>query len=299
MNGLLDILLNKDGLDYDTANFLLEALVNSDEADWPDILEPFVKSDKALEMLKCEPDALLSSQEILTSLMKEKAGLAARLKASDEAHLAREEQRRAVYLAVAKAFLEALDAGVLQCLDVHGVARCARLCSQSRMLASAPKIWEPRIQLLYVEWGAITCSSRAQLTPRDLFYSLKRPRFDGIYISECGYNHPIRFGCYMDFQKNAEEYKSGRKFMWCDYRRYLLLFPKYEKAEKAWALVLQSTCHYQEVEDLFRKIDPCTHKNPNRSVNGASRNERERTIPHMTHEVFAGRYSFDPELNLV
>jgi len=237
-------------------------------------------------VLSSVPDVVARSRTALARVAATRAAAAAAAAAAPH-----------VSSALAKAFLDVLGLGSsLIHMDVHGLARCARLCQESSALVSETHVWQHRVEQLRRKWNLPCVLSSVG---RECFFGTLRPRLDGIYIGECGYEHHIRYGAHFDFHKNAEQIRSQRTCLWVDYRRYLLLLPPEEGV--GWALVLQDTCSAEVAEDLLLGINPGEHANPSKEatrVRGEHRSTASRVKSMkatLSAKTFAGQYVFHPE----
>eukprot|EP00931_Biecheleriopsis_adriatica_P057821 TRINITY_DN34324_c0_g1_i2.p1 TRINITY_DN34324_c0_g1~~TRINITY_DN34324_c0_g1_i2.p1 ORF type:complete len:372 (-),score=74.65 TRINITY_DN34324_c0_g1_i2:43-1158(-) len=250
MSVLLDAFDDAGLLDHETRSFLVEALVNADESDWQDIIEPFLMPvEPALLALKV-PGVLQKSQDALEREEKRK-----------------EKKDQLGWMTVA--FTKAMSNGTLsQALGLHTASQCNCLCKAVRGSIAACELWHHgtaracrRWRLAMPTWPAGE-SSRW----REHYFSLLRPRCDGIYVGECGYRRWVRVGHHMDMRKNGAALAAyggrGGSQEWVAYRRYLRFLPESEDGE-CWALVLQDPCSRKAAEQvLLSPLDPRTHENP-------------------------------------
>jgi len=275
MTELLDA-MDDAGIDPETAAFLIEALGNAEPDQWPDIVEPFVKEPAAvLKVLSSMPAVIARSSAIVES--QENATRAAR-----EAAEAAE--------AKARAWMEVLS-GVLEMVNVRCVSRMARVCRETRKLVSADSVWDWRTRRSCTLWGIqwIGCG-------RDAFFNTLRPRYDGMYVGECGYTHYFRMGCSTDLRKNAEQVKSNQTSFWVDYRRYMRLLPPDPKTNIAHAMVLQDTCSVDTAESLFSELDVNTHVNRFMPSQFRAPANKARSRSSLEAKVFVGTYRFLKEI---
>jgi len=246
MSELLDV-FDEEGLtDPQTRRFLVEALANAEEADWRDILEPFVPPEHALRVLASVPGVRTRS-----------------LKALPAAHSLAEAEP------LAQDFLLALASGVLAACGMHAAMRCAQLCrgaadALTPLKEAGALFWQLRAQAAATAWRVpLPCEG----TWRQRFLATLRPRCDGIYVGECWFKRYVRLGHHADMRKNAAAlaFDGGRGATseWLNYRRYLRLLPEVGGGNMMWALVLQDPCPRSVAEGaLLEDIDLENHRNP-------------------------------------
>jgi len=132
--------------------------------------------------------------------------------------------------------------------DVYTLTRFDRLCKDARQLTEKDRFWEPRVRAVCDVW-VLPDPVSSERTWRAHFFSLLRPRWDGVYIGQCGYLHRVRPGTSMS---------SSRKQIWMDYRRYVRLCPPDETGVLR-ALVLQDAAPLDVALGVLLGLDPCTH----------------------------------------
>jgi len=250
MSELLDAFDDAGLLDVDTRTFLVEALIEAEATEWQDILEPFVTpTEPALKVLEEVPNVLQRS-----------------LRALAEAAVAPPEQAVDPLFDL---FMQALPTGVLHCTGLHTAAQCARLCKAARTAAADSETWRRRTQAAIAAWAlpAMDAPPSDEDTWRNRYLSLLRPRCDGIYVGECGYNRWLPVGHHIDMRKNAAALMQyggrGGQAEWIGYRRYLRLLPRDPIDGKCWAFVLQDPCPRASAEKvLLQGVDPLSHENP-------------------------------------
>ncbi|OLQ14501.1 putative rhodanese domain-containing dual specificity protein phosphatase [Symbiodinium microadriaticum] len=284
MSELLDVLDDAGVLDRDTRLFLVEALCNAEAEDFADILEPFAPGfvEPCLTALKV-PGVLSRSWK---ALQKEE----------------RIEEEKMSPLAVV--FLQVLGQGVLEASGLHTVSRCARLCRTARDAAAQGDLWQHHVQHTTALWSLPRPDLVGQETWRQLYLAVLRPRCDGIYVGECGFQRWLRVGHHTDMRKNAAALAAyggrGGQAEWVSYRRYLRLLPPDAEGGRR-VLVLQDPCPRNAAERvLVHGVDFATHCNPAKSgglpdgaVPSASDADRIR------RRICVGTYSFDPKEAMV
>lgn len=144
-------------------------------------------------------------------------------------------------------FLQWTPDGLHFC-DVYTLLSVDRVCRDARLMTRQDRFWEARVRAFCHVWGLPDPSS-SQRTWRAHFFSLLRPRWDGVYVSQCGYLHRVRPGT---------SATSSRKQIWTDYRRYLRLFPPDDSGVLR-ALVLQDAAPADVAVGVLLGLDPSTH----------------------------------------
>lgn len=284
MSVLLDSFDDAGLEDTDTRRFLLEALANADEDDWPDILEPFLSpADAALQALRTAPGVVAKSLAVL---------------ANDAVAAARRQAELDKVDPLSTFLLESLGLGVLAALGLHSVGSCSRVCRAASQAARANMLWQVWTEGLWRRWQL---PEPATLEPgtdwRELHLSTLRPRADGIYVGESKYWRRVNPGNHMDLRKNSKDLALKRDpGEWIGYRRYVRLLPP-EEDGLGWAMVLRDFCQADVAEAVLAGFDECalgSHRNPSRpdaelGEDGApSTDDPSRLLTR----IFVGRYRF-------
>lgn len=285
MTELLDA-FSDEGLDSETAGFLVEALANAEEADWPDIIEPFAPPDRALAVLSSVPGVLDRTV----------------------AWLACEEDRRQEVMNCASRFLDALAFAMLAHSSGFCLARWSRLCRSARKSTARREVWEHRARVVISLCGVRPPAGKL-VDWRAEFFRHLRPRLDGIYVGECGYDHFIPYGSSTDLRKNAKEFNwmkgakgSGLDVRY-DYRRYVRFFPPGEDGALR-AIVVQDAGPRDDLLTMLHGMDPVSHVNPQKQE--AIRHEakeishsKKEEVANMQSRACAGRYKVCAERSRV
>jgi len=176
-------------------------------------------------------------------------------------------------------------------MNLYQLAVCSQVSRDVLHVSRGDKFWELRVQRACGTWGA----PRPAKGPwHRRFFSVLRPRCDGIYIGECGYSKE-RTGVNL-----MEARGMTSRFIWCDYRRYLRLFPPLEDGS-CWALIFRDACPRGAGEEIVMDVDPRTHVNPDESEGRVATEMRSSaaqanaTREQLTARVCAGRYEYSPE----
>jgi len=188
--------------------------------------------------------------------------------------------------------------GAFSFADVYALARCQRLCKRARDLVSVPHVWEPRLRAVCAAWSLPCPTARAGgalvgeeldkgASWRDLFFELRRPRCDGIYVGQCRYVSRIPPGATMQ----ANIFTKG--YQWVEYQRYLRLLPP-DPADGGIlrALVLRDVCPFKAAVAALASMDPRAHVNclaPEKSLEHRTHVSTQEKIE--TH-VAAGTYTW-------
>eukprot|EP00747_Dinoflagellata_sp_TGD_P166873 gnl/TRDRNA2_/TRDRNA2_190352_c0_seq1.p1 gnl/TRDRNA2_/TRDRNA2_190352_c0~~gnl/TRDRNA2_/TRDRNA2_190352_c0_seq1.p1 ORF type:complete len:293 (+),score=35.75 gnl/TRDRNA2_/TRDRNA2_190352_c0_seq1:150-1028(+) len=131
----------------------------------------------------------------------------------------------------------------------YSVGRIWMLCRDTAKCAASHPVWVSFVQAAVTRW-ALACAPEEEISDwHRTFFSLLRPRLDGIYVSQCGYLHRMSPGSSMT---------SSKLSMWVDYRRYVRLFPPDENGALR-ALVLQDAGPLEVAVEVLLGLDPCTH----------------------------------------
>ncbi|CAJ1354539.1 unnamed protein product [Effrenium voratum] len=282
MSEFLDALDDAGVEDRETRLFLVEALSNAEEEVWSDVLEPFVNGGLEACLASLKKEQVL--QKSLTALQKE------------EKHV----EEKISPLAVA--FLQVLHPGVLYASGLHTVATCSRLCRQAHEAACQGDLWQFRTVATCQRWNLQPKLPRGTGKARGVwqkhFLQLTRPRCDGVYVSECGFQRWLRVGHHSDLRKNAAQLAAyggrGGQSEWVGYRRFLRLLPPQDGCH---ALVLIDPCPRDVAEAvLVDGVDLATHRNPARSEGvpeGAVPNAHD--ADRIRKRICVGTYSFSQE----
>lgn len=281
MSELLDAFDEVGLLDGETRAFLVEALAHAEAAEWRNILEPFVTP--------VEP-ALLALAHVPHVLERTQRALAAAVDANAEVS------------ASVEALLRALP-GVLAASGLHCAAQCARVCQSARIAASDVELWRKRTEHSAARWGLPQPVPPAgDISWRERYFSLLRPRCDGIYVAECGFRRWVRLGHHMDLRKNGEALKAfggrGGTAEWVDYRRYVRLLPRDPTDGSLWAFVLQDPCPREFAEKILASgVDPRSHRNPAKSEGILAEGALPTAVDasRLRKRICVGRYAFSPD----
>jgi len=173
--------------------------------------------------------------------------------------------------------------GVLGLLDVHSLARCARLCRRAGELVSVEWVWEPRVQHICAMW-ALGCARAG--TWRKTFFEVLRPRCDGIYVGECRYVHRICPG------SSLEPRSKNRGYHWVDYRRYVRLFPPTARDAPMYALVLRDHCGFEAAAEVLSTICPVEQLQASCSSQVSHDGGRNIVTRPLSKRVAAGTYTW-------
>lgn len=280
MSELLDVFDDENLFDFETRSFLVEALVNADEQEWQDILEPFVSPEPALEVLRSVPNVL---QRSLKALERSAESSAAAVEIS----------------ASAQGFLDALGSAALAFIGLHTLARCAPVCRSTQTIAAREGMWMDITERSCKFWQ-LPSPLALELVWRERFFALLHPRCDGIYVGEAGYMRHVRIGQHMDMRKNAVELaKGGRNGCtseWIGYRRYVRLLPPDASDGTQWAFVVQDACPRKVAEQvLVTGVNPLSHVNPAKVGQtdefadlGAKSEDKDR----IEKKICVGKYTF-------
>lgn len=277
MSEFLDALNDAGVDDKDTRAFLVEALGNAEESEWSDVLEPFVNG---------------GLQACLAALRKPQV-LAKSLKALEKETQHEEEKVSPLALA----FLQVLHPGVLFASGLHTVASCARACRAAHEATQKADLWQSHTLGTCSRWS-LPVPVAKKISWQKEFLRLLRPRCDGIYVAECGFQRWVRVGHHTDLRKNSAQLAAyggrGGQAEWVSYRRYLRLLPQDEEG-KLRAMVLQDPCpRFAAEQVLTAGLDFATHCNPVKSEGLP-----EGAVPHaadadrVRKRVCVGEYSFD------
>merc|ERR1719329_93542 len=189
------------------------------------------------------------------------------------------------------------------------LARWSRLCRSARKSVDRKEVWEHRARPVFSLCGVQPPAGKL-VDWRAAFFQPKRPRFDGIYVGECGYDHFIPYGSSTDLRKNAKEFNwmqgaKGSGFdVRYDYRRYVRFFPPDKHDGALRAIVLQDAGLRNDVLAMLHDIDPVSHVNPQKQeamkhdAKEVSQNKRD-DIAVMRSRVCAGRYKVCSEKSRV
>jgi len=286
MSELLDAFDDAGLVDFETRSFLVEALVNAEASDWPDILEPFISpAESALAALEKVPGVLERSQRAL------------------EKELTQTQEGTKVSF-VADAFLKALPSGVLASCGLHAVTRCARLCRAARAHAFEEDLWQYRTERAWARWSLppTALPNGDGKYWRQRFFLALRPRCDGIYVGECKFRRWVRLGHHTDLRKNSEALAAyggrGGCGEWLHYRRYVRLLPPDRIDGSMWALVLTDHCPRDAAEKvLIGGVDLASHVNPAKSE-GVPSDPSQLGLQdpeRLRKQICIGRYTYTPE----
>ena len=279
MSEFLDALDDAGVDDKDTRAFLVEALGNAEESEWSDVLEPFVNGGLQACLAALTLDVLAKSRHALAKEVKEVEGE----KISP----------------LALAFLQTLHPGILFASGLHTVARCARTCRAAHEATQKVDLWQSHALRTCARWSLPAPRGRS-IPWRTEFLRFVRPRCDGIYVGECGFQRWVRVGHHTDLRKNSAQLAAyggrGGQAEWVRYRRYLRLLPLDEMGRHR-AMVLQDPCPRHAAEDvLVAGVDFATHCNPVKSEGLP-----EGAVPHagdaerLRKRICVGDYEFDRE----
>lgn len=279
MSELLDAFDDEGLLDPETRTFLVEALSNSEPDEWRDILEPFVRPEAALPVLRSVPGVLQRSLKALAT-----SGCAGGASGPPPS-------------VSSIAFLDSL-LKIMELSGLHTAARCAQICHGASVVASETTFWLRLDQLMCASWSLPL--PVAEHGPwRQQFFRTLRPRYDGVYVGECGFNRWVPVGHHADMRKNAAALSShggrGGHYEWVTYRRYVRLMPPH------WALVLQDSCPRAAAEQvLIIGVDPETHSNPGKSeyvISDVDTNVGEAGV--LRKRICLGHFTFTPSTSNV
>lgn len=276
MTALLDV-FEDEGVDRETASFLVEALINAEPSEWADLLEPFLPPERAISVLNSSPGVLALTTKALEKEAADAAAEAAKPPPNSDSKLLdslvlapfMNKDGETENAALPKGPLEQPFAGLLGFVSVAGLMRCAYLCCRARSLVMADHVWEPRVRTFCQMWRLECPEAQDEGCWRRYFLTILRPRCDGIYVGECRYKQRVRPGTSMDAR-----YMSKSSF-WVEYRRYVRLLPpvkNQEHGDEFCALVLRDACTIAAAEDAMLSVDLRTH------VNAVEHNVDERGI---------------------
>ncbi|CAK9005280.1 unnamed protein product [Durusdinium trenchii] len=289
MSELLDA-FDDAGVDVETKQFLIEALHHAEEAQWSDVLEPFVNGSlEACLAALTKPQVLLKSAKALEKEMKQ-------------------AEKSEKISPIALAFLQLLHP-VLGASGLHTVARCAAVCRNAKEAVLKADVWDSHVLRARRWWALPPVPQRLQpKQPNPAgwrpFLSTLRPRCDGIYVGECGFQRWLRVGHHSDLRKNSAQLAAyggrGGQAEWVSYRRYVRLMPP-DGEGRQYAMVLQDPCPREAAEQvLVDGVDFTTHCNPVKSeglpdTQVAHVCDAER----LRKRLCVGQYSLDLENRLI
>eukprot|EP00913_Durusdinium_trenchii_P000137 g123.t1 len=174
---------------------------------------------------------------------------------------------------IALAFLQLLHP-VLGASGLHTVARCAAVCRNAKEAVLKADVWDSHVLRARRWWALPPVPQRLQpKQPNPAgwrpFLSTLRPRCDGIYVGECGFQRWLRVGHHSDLRKNSAQLAAyggrGGQAEWVSYRRYVRLMPP-DGEGRQYAMVLQDPCPREAAEQvLVDGVDFTTHCNPVKS----------------------------------
>eukprot|EP00400_MALV-I_sp_L67-5_P000621 gene621-335_t len=265
------------GLNQDDVDFLTEALANSEEADWNDILEPFfddsdenqrAKKQEILADLKKKPKESSSSGSPsgYADTRGQSSTSAVPESSIDEPHNMRKahddpnhdnEFFHNIYFLVQKFF------------DVATTFRLRGVCKLAQRLDKRGSLWRPKAEYYSVLTGRPLEDVRDVRTYffKELLPYL--PRFDGVYIGNCSTFTIPRAGSSMATFLQHEDRTVGTHGIVGRYRRFLRMFPPELNADgtaewppRGRAIVLMdSGLKGNAGEELMLEIDPRGHEN--------------------------------------
>lgn len=227
MAALLDLLHACD-VDDETISFLLQALSNAEDLQEKlDVLEPFVpdRAEEARALLTEDPGAVPVCIEVYQK---------------------RQEVKFAKLHPNAHSPLLAWAHDGLPFCDTYAVTRISMLCREIRPFTFVPDLWEPRLRRVAAFWSLPIPEDDNW---RENYFSILRPRWDGVYVGNCGYKCKVRPGSSMTDKRTA---------FWVHYRRYLRLCPPDEDG-KLRALVLQDAAPLDIAMEVITGLDASTH----------------------------------------
>jgi hypothetical protein len=136
-------------------------------------------------------------------------------------------------------------------------------------------------------------------TWRQKFFKALRPRYDGVYVGECGFNRWVPVGHHADMRKNAASLAAfggrGGHWEWVKYRRYIRLIAPH------WALVLQDACPLAAARKVLHAgVDVETHTNPGKYEGVMSDGAVNSSDPEVLRKrLFLGRFSYTPATSVI
>eukprot|EP00933_Yihiella_yeosuensis_P004566 TRINITY_DN108931_c0_g1_i1.p1 TRINITY_DN108931_c0_g1~~TRINITY_DN108931_c0_g1_i1.p1 ORF type:complete len:355 (-),score=49.68 TRINITY_DN108931_c0_g1_i1:257-1321(-) len=221
-------LLEANQVDAETIDFLIEAVSNADDIDQQmDVLEPFLpeNTEEARALLIEDPGTVKVCAEVL--------------------QVRELERQRLLHPNADSPLLQWAIDGLKFC-DTYIVTRISWLCKEIRPFTFVPHIWEVRLRPMCGYWH-LPYEEDGQW--REQFFDILRPRWDGVYISHCGYQRKIRPGASMTDHRTTS---------WVSYRRYLRLCPPDEDG-KLKALFLQDAADQKIALQVVMGLDPSVH----------------------------------------
>ncbi|CAK9089971.1 Putative rhodanese domain-containing dual specificity protein phosphatase [Durusdinium trenchii] len=316
MSELLDA-FDDAGVDVETKQFLIEALHHAEEAQWSDVLEPFVNGSlEACLAALTKPQVLLKSAKALEKEMKQAEKSETwdgSLQGSSFPPAAKEK-----ISPIALAFLQLLHP-VLGASGLHTVARCAAVCRNAKEAVLKADVWDSHV-LRARRWSLDTgIGSRVAVVLAtvvkfgDVFWITEDSLRGGVFIAssmvgECGFQRWLRVGHHSDLRKNSAQLAAyggrGGQAEWVSYRRpgdrYVRLMPP-DGEGRQYAMVLQDPCPREAAEQvLVDGVDFTTHCNPVKSeglpdTQVAHVCDAER----LRKRLCVGQYSLDLENRLI